>query len=195
MGPVCFRPHRLRGNCNWRPDISSVPRNKTATITARLSHTTNTYTPTNTLINTYTIADANGRSTGNSVVGQNTSDLTFYWATASQLFMINADPGITFSGDWVQENVPSGTSGFNQRSFNSNVAAYSSGLGLSGASGDVSIATETANGVSSVTAQLYLELGRNLARFEHHLHLFRHWRWPPTLTGNNCRVQSPHLAI
>ena len=78
------------------------------------------------------------------VVGQNTSDLTFYWATASQLFVINADPGITFSGDWVQETVPSGSSAFNQRSFNSNVAAYSSGLGSSGASGDVSISTEAA---------------------------------------------------
>ena len=122
-----------------------------------LSNTTNTYTPTNTLINTYTIADANGRSTGIIVVGQNTSDLTFYWATASELFVINSDPGITFSGDWLQENVPSGTSAFNQKTFNSNVAAYSSGLGSSGASGDVSIATEAANGVSSVTTQLYLD--------------------------------------
>jgi hypothetical protein len=122
-----------------------------------VSNTNNTYVPTNTLINTYTIADQNGRSTGIITIGQNVADYTFYWATASHLFMINADPGITFSGDWLLENVPSGASGFNQQSFNSNVAAYSSGLGSSGASGDVSIATETGNGNSSVAQQLDLD--------------------------------------
>jgi hypothetical protein len=118
-----------------------------------VTNTTNTFTPTNTLINTYTTADTNGRGTGIISVGQGTSDLTFYWVSGSQLFIINSDPGLTFSGDWQQEDVPLG--GFRQVSFNGNVAAYSSGWGLAGAGGDVSIATETANGSSSVTTQLY----------------------------------------
>jgi hypothetical protein len=54
--------------------------------------------------------------------------------------------------------VPLGSSGFNQASFNSKVASYSSGLGPSGVGGDVSLATETADGISSVTSQLYRDV-------------------------------------
>ena len=50
-------------------------------------------------------------------VGQNISNLTFYWVSATQLFILNADPGVTFSGDWVQQNVPFGLSAFNQSAF------------------------------------------------------------------------------
>ena len=120
-----------------------------------VSNTTNTLSTTNTTVNTYTIADTNGRGTGILLVAGNLSDLTFYWVSSTQLFIINSDPGPTFSGDWQQENVPLGSAGFNQASFNTTVASYSSGLGLSGAGGDVSIATETADGISSVTTQLY----------------------------------------
>ena len=86
------------------------------------------------------------------------SDLTFYWVSSTQLFIINSDPSPTFSGDWQQDSAPLGSKGFNQASFNSNVASYASGLGLSGAAGDVSIATETANGSSSVSTQLYQDV-------------------------------------
>jgi hypothetical protein len=120
-----------------------------------VSNTTNFLTTTNTTVNTYTTADTNGRSTGIILVAGSFSDLTFYWVSGTQLFIINSDPSPTFSGDWQQEEVPLGSSGFNQASFKSNVASYSSGIGLAGVGGDVSIATETADGISSVTTQLY----------------------------------------
>ncbi len=123
-----------------------------------ISISTNTYTPTNTPVNTYTTADTNGRGTGILLVSGSFSDLTFYWVSSTQLFIINSDPSPTFSGDWQQDSAPLGSKGFNQASFNSNVASYASGLGLSGAAGDVSIATETANGSSSVSTQLYQDV-------------------------------------
>ncbi|HMD84582.1 MAG TPA: Ig domain-containing protein [Terriglobia bacterium] len=123
-----------------------------------VSNTTNTYTTTNTTLNTYSTADTNGRGTGNLLVAGNFSDLTFYWVSSMQVLMINSDPSPTFSGDWQQEEVPLGSSGFNQASFNSNVAAYYNGLVQSGAGGDVSIATETADGSSSVVTQLYRDV-------------------------------------
>jgi len=126
---------------------------------ATLSNTTNTYTTTNTQLNTYTIADANGRSTANITVGQTVTDLTLYWATSTQLFVLNSDPGVAFAGDWLLENVPLSSKAFSQSSFNSNVAAYTSGLGTSGADGSVLLATESANGSSALTSQLYLDSG------------------------------------
>ncbi|MGO8817001.1 MAG: putative Ig domain-containing protein [Terriglobia bacterium] len=156
-----------------------------------LSNTTDTYVPTNTLINTYTIADQNGRSTGIITIGQNVSDLTFYWATASELFVINADPGIASSGDWVQENAPSGNSRFNQQAFNSNVAAYSSGLGSSGASGDVSIATETGNGNTSVAAQIYLDSAGAWQDSSTTCTYSVIANGRLTLTGSNCEANPP----
>jgi hypothetical protein len=123
-----------------------------------VSNSTNILTSTNTLDNTYTTADTNGRGTGILLVGGSPSDLTFYWVSSTQLFIINSDPSPTFSGDWQQENVPLGSPGYNAASFNSQVASYSSGLGLSGAGGDVSLATETADGISSLTTELYRDV-------------------------------------
>jgi hypothetical protein len=123
-----------------------------------VSNSINT-TTTTTTFNTYTTADTNGRGTGILLVAGNVSDLTFYWVSSTQLFIINADPSPAFSGDWQQEDVPIGSPGFNQASFNGKVASYSSGLGLSGAGGDASIATETADGISSVTTRLYRDVG------------------------------------
>jgi len=123
-----------------------------------VSNTTNTYTPTGTNLNTYSTTDTNGRATGNLLVAGNFSDLTFYWVSSTQLFMINSDPSPAFSGEWQQEDVPPGSSGYNHASFNSNVSAYSNGLGLSGAAGDVSLATETADGSSSVVSQVYRDV-------------------------------------
>jgi hypothetical protein len=123
-----------------------------------VTNTTNTRTTTNTLVDIYTAADANGRGTGDLSVGQGTSNFAFYWVSNTQLLVINSDPSPAFSGEWDLEEVPVGNTSFNQASFNSNVAAYASGIGLSGAGGDVSIATETADGVSSVVTQLYRDV-------------------------------------
>jgi hypothetical protein len=123
-----------------------------------VSNTTNTYISNHTLLNTYTTADVNGRGTGVISVGGNTSGLTFYWISSTQLFIINSDPSPTFSGDWQLVNVPLGASAFSQSSFQGTVASYSSGVGLSGLAGDVSFATETADGASSLVTQFYRDV-------------------------------------
>lgn len=123
-----------------------------------VSNTTNTFIPTHTLLNTYTTADANGRGTGIISVGVNTSGLTFYWISTTQLFIVNSDPTPTFSGDWQLWNVPLGTRSFNQASFKGNLASYSSGIGLSGVGGDVSLTTETSDGSSSLATQTYRDV-------------------------------------
>ncbi|MFZ0960054.1 MAG: Ig domain-containing protein [Terriglobia bacterium] len=123
-----------------------------------LSNITSSFIPTHTLLNTYTTADTNGRGTGIISVGANTSGLTFYWISSTQLFIVNSDSSPTFSGDWQLVNVPLGSSAFSQSSFKGTVASYSSGIGLSGLAGDVSIATETADGSSSLAAELYQDV-------------------------------------
>ncbi|HXW14972.1 MAG TPA: Ig domain-containing protein, partial [Terriglobia bacterium] len=122
-----------------------------------VTNTVNTSIPNTTLVNTYTAADQNGRGTGIISVGQGTSYFTFYWVTSTQLLVINSDPSPTFSGRWQQEQVPQGSSSFNNTSFHGNVAFYASGLGA-GPAGDVSIATESADGVNSVTSNLYTDV-------------------------------------
>jgi hypothetical protein len=121
-----------------------------------VTNTTTTSTGQNGTLNTYTTADANGRGTAIVSLAGNVSDLTFYWVSATQLFIVNSDPGPFFSGDWKQEEVPIGSSGFNQNSFNGKSAFYASGLGSAG--GDVSIATQAADGVSSVSTRLYRDI-------------------------------------
>jgi hypothetical protein len=122
-----------------------------------VTHTVNTNTNNNTQVNTYSAADTNGRGTGILSVGQGTSTFTFYWVSTTQLLVVNSDASPNFSGVWKQENVPAGTSGFKQSSFDSNVASYSSGLAPSQAAGDVLLATETADGANSVASKVYLD--------------------------------------
>ena len=122
-----------------------------------VTNTVNTSTPTSTLVNTYTAADQNGRGTGIISVGQGTSYFTFYWVTSTQLLVVNADPSPTFSGLWQQEKVPEGNTSFDHTSFHGNVAFYASGL-AAGSAGDVSIATETADGINSVTSTFYTDV-------------------------------------
>ena len=124
-----------------------------------VSNSTNFFTSSSTLINTYTTADPNGRGTGILTVSGNVSDFTFYWVSGTQLFIVNSDPNPVFSGDWKLEDAPIGSSGFNQSSYNGNIASYLTGAELSGVGGDVSIGTETADGISSVTSHIY----RNIA--------------------------------
>jgi len=116
-------------------------------------------TTTTTSVGTYTAADTNGRGTALLSLAGNASDLTFYWVSKTELLIINSDPSPTFGGEWRQVEVPLGSPGFNQASFNGSVASYASGSGLSGAGGDVSIATATANGVNSVATTLYRDGG------------------------------------
>jgi hypothetical protein len=122
-----------------------------------VSNTTNVISTTNT-VNTYTTADTNGRGTAILAVAGNVSDLVFYWVSGTQLFIVNSDPSPTFSGDWKQEDVPIGSTGFNQASLTGKIASYSSGLSVAGPSGDVSIATESADGVSSIATRLYQDI-------------------------------------
>src|ERR1019366_10024144 len=96
-----------------------------------VTNTTNTNVGNNTLLNTFTASDNNGRVTGNFSVGQGTSQFTFYWVSINQMFVVNSDPHPTFSGDWQLVSVPLGSSGFNQGSFHGNVAFCANGLGLS----------------------------------------------------------------
>lgn len=130
--------------------------NDNGTVTSTITSATST---TNSTINTYGAADTNGRGTGVLSVSGNISDLTFYWVSTNQLFIINSDPSLTFSGEWMLQDVPTGKTGFDQTAFNGTIAAYASGLEPSGVGGDVSIASETANGTSSVTTQLYRDFG------------------------------------
>lgn len=123
-----------------------------------LSNTTSNLASTGTLVNTYSTADLNGRGTGMILISGIISDITFYWVSSSQLLVINSDPSPIFSGDWLQQAAPLGSKGFNQASFNAPVVAYSSGIGSSGAGGDVSLAVETADGVSSFTSALYQDV-------------------------------------
>ncbi len=124
-----------------------------------VTSSTNTLTPIpGSTVNTYTIADTNGRATGTMLVDGSFSDLTFYWTSPTELLVLNSDPAPVFSGTWQQEMVPIGSSSFNAGAWNAQVAGYSSGVGLSAAAGDVSIATETADGISSESTQLYRDI-------------------------------------
>ncbi len=119
---------------------------------------TQSFTITGTTVNTYTPSDNDGRLTGIMLVNGNLVDVTFYWVSYTQLVMINTSSSPVFSGDLQQEQVQSGTSGFSNASLYGPIASYLSGLELpaSGtAFGDVSLATESADGVSSITVQLY----------------------------------------
>jgi len=127
-----------------------------------VSNTTNTNTTFTTTVNTFTTADMNGRVTGNLSIGQNTSGLTFYWVSNTYLLTVNSDPTPALAGDLLLEQVPLATNGYNQSSFSTAVALYSSGLEPSGAGGEVSFAGATANGIGSVSSQLWQDAGGTL---------------------------------
>jgi hypothetical protein len=104
---------------------------------------------------------------------------------------VNSDAGPNFSGVWKQENVPAGTSGFKQSSFDTNVAAYSSGLAQSQAAGDVLLATETADGANSVASKLYLD---SAGTWQDSITTCTYTvvaNGRVTLAGNNCPANPP----
>ena len=123
-----------------------------------VSNSTNTLSPTNSLVNTYSTADLNGRGTGIVLVSGSIVDLTFYWVSSTQLLIINSDSGPIFSGDWLLQSAPLGATAFDHTAFNGKVVSYSSGIGLAGAGGDVSLGFETADGISSVTNVFYRDV-------------------------------------
>ena len=127
-----------------------------------ITNTNETFTNIGTTANTYSTADANGRGTGILLISGNFFDFTFYWISSTQLIVINSDSSPVVTEDWIQDVVPSGSSGYNQGSLNGNLVAYATSLALSGGGGDVSIATESADGSSSFTGQIYRDIAGTL---------------------------------
>ncbi len=104
---------------------------------------------------TYTTLDANGRGTGIIALGESNFNITFYAVSGSQLLVVNADIGPAASGEWDQQSVPAGDSGFTQASLNGNLVFYLDGLSLVGTASAVSMETASADGSSSMAITFY----------------------------------------
>ena len=104
---------------------------------------------------TYTSLDANGRGTGILALLETNANITFYAVSSSQLLVVNADPGPFASGEWDQQSVPAGGSGFTQASLNGNMVFSLNGLSLVGTATTVSVETATADGSSSMGITYY----------------------------------------
>ena len=107
------------------------------------------------LAGTYTSADANGRATGILAQGQTNSNLVLYMVSSSQLLAVNADPGPFLSGEWDQQNVPDGGTGFSQASLKGNLVMHLDGLSLSGTATAASFETANADGNGSLAITFY----------------------------------------
>jgi hypothetical protein len=105
----------------------------------------------------YSTLDANGRGTGIIGLGEGNSNITFYAVSSSQLLMVNADPGPTVSGDFEQQTVPPGRSGFTAASLNGNLVFSLNGLSLAGTASAASIETASADGNSSLAIKFYAD--------------------------------------
>jgi len=114
---------------------------------------TNTAAPA--VAGTYTTLDANGRGTGIIALGESNSNITFYAVSGSQLLVVDADPGPFASGEWEQQSVPAGASGFAQASLNGNLIFSLNGLSLVGTATTVSLETANADGSSSIAITFY----------------------------------------
>jgi len=104
---------------------------------------------------TYTPLDANGRGTGIIALGDTNSNITFYAVSSSQLLALNADPSSFASGEWDQQSVPAGGSGFTQASLEGNLVFYLNGLTVVGTASAVSMETASADGSSSMAITFY----------------------------------------
>jgi hypothetical protein len=104
---------------------------------------------------TYTTLDANGRGTGVITLGETTSHITFYAVSGSQLLVVNADTSPFASGEWDQQSVPAGGSGFTQASLDGSMVFHLSGLSLAGTATAVSMETASADGSSSMAITFY----------------------------------------
>jgi hypothetical protein len=113
----------------------------------------NTAAPTD--AGTYTDLDANGRGTAIIAVGETNSHITFYAVSSSQLLVVNADSSPFTSGEWDQQSMPAGGSGFTQASLNGNMVFYLNGLSLAGTATAVSMEAASADGSSSMAITFY----------------------------------------
>jgi len=104
---------------------------------------------------TYTTLNANGRGTGILALGETNANITFYAVSSSQLLMVNADPSSFAGGEWDQQSMPAGGSGFTQASLKGNLVFFLNGLSLDGAATAVSMETATADGNSSLAITFY----------------------------------------
>ena len=104
---------------------------------------------------TYTSLDATGRGMGIIALGQTNSNITFYVVSTSQILELNADPGPYFSGEWDQQSMPTGSSGFTQASLDGNLVLYLGGLSIVNSATAVSMETASADGNSSMAITFY----------------------------------------
>jgi hypothetical protein len=104
---------------------------------------------------TYTSLDANGRGTGIIALGQTNSNIAFYAVSSAQLLEVNADSGPFLSGEWDQQSVPAGSSGFTPASLDGNLVFYLSGLSLANTATAVSMETVSADGNNSMAITFY----------------------------------------
>jgi hypothetical protein len=104
---------------------------------------------------TYTTLDANGRGTGIIALGETNSNITIYAVSSSQLLVVNADSGPFASGEWDQQSVPAGGSGFTQASLGGSMVFYLNGLSLVGTATAVSVERASADGTSSMAITYY----------------------------------------
>ena len=146
LGSVHFRPRRLRRDCDRHRQSNSVTLQQDCNDNGTVTNTTNTSTTTNTPVNTYTTADTNGRGTGIISVGREPPRLTFYWVSTDATLY-----GQLRSQPHLQRGLAAGECAARQSSGSIKLPSmatwpiYSSGLPIRGG-GDVSIATETADG-------------------------------------------------
>ena len=123
---------------------------------------------------TYTTLDANGRCTAVITLGGINSNLTFYAVSGSQLLAVNADTGPWASGEWDQQVLPAGGSGFTQASLNGNIVFYLNGVSLDATASAASMETASADGTSTLTIDVLRRSRRHHAGFlDAHLHLLR----------------------
>ena len=104
---------------------------------------------------TYTTFDANGRGTAVITLGSANSNLTFYAVSGSQLLAVNADAGPWASGEWDQQTLPAGGSGFTQAALNGNIVFYLNGVSLDATASAASMETASADGTSTLTIMFY----------------------------------------
>jgi len=111
---------------------------------------------------TYSIIDPNGRgtaivnvvSTGSGLLAvTQTLHLTFYMVSSSELLLVNSDPFPALAGEMVQQNVPTGGSGFSASSLSGPTVFYLTGGSNSGTG--VSLNLADFDGVSNFNVASY----------------------------------------
>ncbi len=102
---------------------------------------------------TYSNFDLNGRATLIASVvsnaGTSTFHFTLYMVTNSQLLVVTSDPYPAQGGEMLQQNVPTGSSGFTQGSLNGNAVFYLTGESGGGSESAASLNLVIADNVNS----------------------------------------------